>query len=248
MSFLNYPKGTKFIQPRYSAPGVGTPVAQPRFSPPPMVYFPSKAAGTGRVASRIKRKSNYGSSKRGFLLSEQHFFDIGSATYQNDTTGSITLLNTIARGTGPSDRVGRSYTVTNVVLEGYLRNQATSTHNTCKVHLVWDYQPNKALATIADIFDTVTPTGQRKMETAERYKVLKTWQVALNGNFGQSASTCGVSGSARVNEKTLLTSADATGVIGNFIEGALLLVTRGDVAPGVTAAFLTTTVRIFFKE
>jgi len=119
--------------------------------------------------------------------------------------------------------------------------------------LVWDKQPNKALAAITDVLDAVQPQAMNKRENAGRFVVLRRWNEVLTGK-GDASTTAGFA--KNFDEYVKLpkdcicecTGADTTGAIGNRISGALLLITLGNIAPGNSAAALTCAVRVNFMD
>jgi len=72
-----------------------------------------------------------------------------------DATGVIALLNPTTQGTGFTNSIGRQFTIKSIELRGTATSTvATGTQQTARCLLVWDKQPNGALAAIADIGST----------------------------------------------------------------------------------------------
>lgn len=210
-------------------------------------FPPSKARPTGR--------GNLRQIPRGFvgLAGDRKFVDTALATYACNTTGSITHISIVPTGTTVSTREGKAFRVTSCQIRGSLFTNSATTVATGMVLLVWDYQPNKALAAITDILDTVGAYSFIKRENNARFKILMKRRYAMTGN----TTTPATGGEIKDIDEfinmpndayALCTVADTTGAIGNRINGALLLVTVGDTAAGTGDIDLTCTIRTNFTE
>ena len=173
-------------------------------------------------------------------VGENKYIDIAHAKYECDSSGTITHISVVPQGDSVNQRDGRKFMVTNVNIRGWVEQNSAAVWNNPVILLVWDKQPNKALAAVTDILDSVHPTAQNKRENASRFMILRRWDIVLTGkNDGTS-----VSGFARNFDKFVrlprgliaeCTPSDATGEIGNRVTGALLFVTLGGRAAGTTA-------------
>jgi len=192
---------------------------------------------------------------RGFVGrgAENKYFDIAAADYNMDLTGSITHLDVVTQGSTVNSRDGRKFMPTWVNMRGFCHNNPTSVGTDNAVILVWDKQPNKALAAITDVLDAAAPTAQNKRENASRFIILRRWNVVMTGKSDGST----VPGFLRNFDKFVrlprgliaeCTPADTTGAIGNRVSGALLLITVGNVLNGNNAALLHVGMRIGFKD
>ena len=192
---------------------------------------------------------------RGFLggAGENKYVDVANAVYVCDTTGSITHISVVAQGDSVNQRDGRKFMPTWVNMRGIIANGSTATSTESAVLLVWDKQPNKALAAITDILDVVSTVAQNKRENSSRFMIIRRWSVLLTGKSDGST----VPGFARNFDRYVrlprglvaeCTPSDTTGEIGNRVTGALLLVTLGNRAAGTAAAALETSIRIGFKD
>lgn len=185
------------------------------------------------------RRGRTNLSARGFVgsVADAKFFDTAEASYPTNTTGSITHLNIVPQGTTINSRVGKAYKCTSVAVRGQVQCDTTTTLATAACYLVWDYQPNKVLAAITDVLDSVSSSSFPKRENALRFKIIKKWSYCLSGN---STTPSAAFQSYRIDDyvklpsdcSTLLTSADSTGVIGDMINGALLFISVGNIAAG----------------
>lgn len=194
---------------------------------------------------------------RGFVgaAAEGQFFDTANAAYACNTTGSITHLDIVPQGTTINTRVGARYRLTSAHLRGYVTADTTTLVAHTAFALVWDFQPNKALPAITDIFDSISPNSFPKRENVRRFKILRYQKNTVIGN----ANTAGQNTAATAFPVDMYvklpswcvaecTTADTTGAIGNRINGALYLVTMGDVVAGTADANLAVGVRVSLKD
>jgi len=193
---------------------------------------------------------------RGFIspiAADAKYFDVALTNYACNTTGSITHLDIIPQGTTVNSREGKSYTLTKLQIRGLFVANSTSVLNTAGALIVWDKQPNKALAGITDVLDSVSPFAFNKRENRGRFVTIKRITRSIVGN-----SATPTTGREQVPYEKVInlppglisekTAVDTTGVIGNTINGALLLVTVGTVAAGTQDADFSATFRIGFRE
>lgn len=193
---------------------------------------------------------------RGFITTraaDAKFFDTAAATYNCDTTGTITHLSIVPQGTTVNSREGKSFRCTALQIRGQFQAGTTTTASTVAAYIVWDKQPNKALAAITDIFNSISSESLSKRENAGRFVLLKKYIRVLIGN----STTPATGQEYKVIEKYMkmppnsvveCTAADTTGVIGNTINGALLLVTMGTVAAGTASGNFFGTFRLGFTD
>lgn len=194
---------------------------------------------------------------RGFvspLAADSKFIDLALASnFLFNTTGVILHLDTIPTGDSVSQRTGKSFQLTNFQLRGSIYAGTTATVQHIALYLVWDRQPNKALAAITDVLDAALPTALAKRENKGRFLVIKKWQRVLSGN----SATPSTGREIIVVDKWIrlpaeciaqCTAADTTGAIGNRVTGALLMLSVGDKVAGTTAATMTAAARLGFRD
>lgn len=197
---------------------------------------------------------------RGFvspLAADSKFIELTTdATKTMDTTGTVTHLDIVAQGDTVSSRTGKSWINTNFQIRGTITAGTAGIASLVSAFLVWDRQPNKALAAIGDFLETsgaISSTAFAKRENKGRFLCIKKWVRSIVGN-----STAAAAGREQIAIDKWIklpqecisqcTAADTTGVIGNRITGALLLITAGDKAAGTTAPNFVYRYRIGFKD
>lgn len=193
---------------------------------------------------------------RGFVgaVADAKFFDVGAATYGVSTTGSVTHLDVIPQGTTVNSREGKSFQIRNIHIQGFMDSNSTTTIALGLAYLIWDHQPNKALAAVTDILDSANSLSFLKRENKTRFQVLKKILICNVGNTTTPATgreMILVDEYVKTKHLGLVaqcTVADTTGAIGNRINGALLLVTAGNVASGTADQDLIVNIRIGFND
>lgn len=222
---------------------------------------PAQAVTVSVAATPQKRsKSMMGAQiPRGFvspLAADSKYFDTAIAGAQSiDTTGFRQHLDIITQGDAVTQRNGKAWVNTNVQLRGYISNKTTAITNHVGMYLIWDRQPNKALAAVTDILDSANAYSLMKRENKSRFVTIKKWQRVLIGNSttpstGREAVLIDKWVKLPAESIAQTTAADTTGAIGNRITGALILVAVGSNIAGTAAAEFNGTfyIRIGFKD
>jgi len=179
---------------------------------------------------------------------EVRYYDKPSATYVCDTTGTVSVLDQFNPGAIEASHP-YSWRDVSLFLRGCVRSGSATTNADFLIAVVWDQQPNKSLASRADIFDaSMLPNVTNK----HRFRVIRYWYGSL---IGESDTTIGGDDTVYSIDAaiklpgTCICRGSNTGAapfIGARITGALLLVTMGNCVPGVTAPIATLTGRCFF--
>lgn len=179
------------------------------------------------------RKSGYGARRSGNVK----FVDLASATYEIISTPGIVHIPIIAQGAGESERIGRQVSLKSLQIHGRLYNGTTATINNITMSIVYDRQPNKALAGWTDIYDSNSANSFKKDENKDRFQIIKEWRLVVTG----SQVTTNV-GFGRPLEKYIKLkglpvsySTAGTGAIGDINTGALLFCAIGSSATGTTS-------------
>jgi len=165
--------------------------------------------------------------------------NIGTAVSVTSTP-TITLLNGVAQGSNVSNRLGNQITITRLELKSItVVGDATQFMRLC---LIWDKQPNGALAAEADIWALAgQPLSQRNNDKIARFDILWDHRFILDTNDSVKM----VDRNMRVNRKTYFNA--TAGAIANITTGALLLFQLSDsgAAPNPTQGV---TVRVFYED
>lgn len=184
---------------------------------------------------------------------ELKYVDIASTVYACDTTGSVTALNLTAVGDDNTTRDGRQIIVTSCHIRGLITNQDASTATSlARWLLVWDKQPNGAIATIANILAAATSISSTNLNNRERFVILRDKQYGVGQIDTTATQTYTIAPGVhecneyvKINARTTYggTAAD----IASVATGALLLVTIGNQA-AASGAQLTAATRVRFTD
>lgn len=224
-------------------------------------YKPYKKAKQGHPGDQyaspaFKKTSTYRRMvNRGFLgaAGEAKFFDVASGTLPLNTTGSVSQVDSIPTGTTVNSRDGRKFKLTSFQIRGLALADTTTTNTQGAMYLVWDRQPNKALAAITDILDTNSSVSFQKRENIQRFKIIKKWRWVFSGNSTTPngyGTIYDIDDYVKLPDECLAetTSADTTGAIGNRVTGALLLITTGSSGASTADGNVTVTTRVNFVD
>lgn len=209
-----------------------------------------------RRTSRVSGKRAVGPRK---WTGEGKFFDTVNGVEELVTAGSVTLLDNIATGDLVTTRDGQKWRDIAVQLRGVITADSTTTVALAKWMLVWDAQPNLALATVAAILDansgTSPITQMPNRDGNRRFTILRSKTYPVCGN-DTTAAQQNSNSIHYVDEYVKLpsfcevntTTGDTTGNIGNRVSGALLLVKMSDRTTGTTAPDFDWTTRVSFLD
>lgn len=213
------------------------------------------------AATPSKRaKSSVGTQiPRGFvsaLAADSKFIDSSVASGTSvDTTGFIQHIDIITQGDAVTQRNGKAWQNMNVQIRGRLQAKTTALVNHVGVYLVWDRQPNKALAAVTDILDTANGGSLMKRENKSRFLTVKKWQRIILGNttaLDSGRETFLIDKWIKLPAESIAqaTAADTTGAIGNRVTGALLLMMVGSNVAGTAAVEVAGqfSIRVGFKD
>jgi len=188
------------------------------------------------------------------LATEKKYIETAIAAYVNNTTGSITHLDIVPQGSTVNEREGKAFQPTSIQIKGVVTNGAGAAANKWANYLVWDKQPNGALATIGDILVSASSLAFPNKDKQSRFKILRAFNGTLSGQSDEPLNSFG--NTTNVEEFIKLpaycisqcTAADSLGTIAGRTTGALLWVTVGDHTAGTTAASSTVGFRMNFND
>ena len=200
-----------------------------------LVYrAPSKMAA---MSSRYNRYAK-GLNRRGVMSKESGFVDLAAATYACNSTGSITLIATVAQGTSVNQRVGKKIQWKSMQIRGTVQANATTVSNNSAWLIVYDRRPTGSLPAITDVFvghcDLVHE--RREQRSLPDPEALERHDPRQRGTAGQQTDKSSVVVDEFLSLRSLPCAykAAGTGAIGDIEQGALYLITVGDNAAGNT--------------
>lgn len=203
------------------------------------------------VGPRMRGGSFTSGGRGAFGGRDPGYVDLASATYALDTTGSITLINTVGQGASINERIGKRIMLKSLQFRGQQATGATATSTEVAYMIVYDRRPCGNLPAITDILDTISSRSFNKNTNSARFRILKRVDRVLIGSVANTLTCC-----SNYNEDWWLSlkglaqvfNAAGTGAIGDIDEGALYLVTVGATAAGTAAGFLVGGFRVRYQD
>ena len=195
-------------------------------------------------------KANFFRLQRAYK-NELGYVDVANTDYPCDTTGSVTLLNTVAQGAAVTQRVGKKIAMKGLQCRGNIRANAATTIADTAFLIVYDKRPTGALPAITDILVSINTNSMNNDANAGRFSVLKRVDQLILGNI--TTPTTGCEGYdydwwLDLKGREVVYKAAATGAIGDIEQGALYLVTLGSNAAGTTACTFSAAFRMRFLD
>jgi hypothetical protein len=184
---------------------------------------------------------------------ETHYLDNAQASYNADTTGTVTALNLIAEGNDNVNRLGRKAMMRSVSVKGFVVSPSNAPPaQQTRVLLVWDNAANGALPAIGDVLTAINSTAFLNPNNVARFTILfdkvyslGSWSTAATSSYASEIIRA-VDATVRVNAPTEYLG--TTGTIASLQNGTILLLTMGSVAAGADAAAFTLSTRVTFTD
>jgi len=174
----------------------------------------------------------------------------GTTVYACNTTGSITLVATIAQGASVLQRVNKKIMLKSVQVRGLIVSDTTTTQAGAAIMLIYDRRPTGALPAITDVLVAINSNAFTNNDNQGRFSVLYRRDYALIGNITTPSTGSErqiVNDFVKVNRMAVYKSA-GTGAITDIEEGALYLITTGDIVAGTADANAQLNLRTTFKD
>ena len=139
------------------------------------------------MSSRYNRYAK-GLNCRGVMSKESGFVDLAAATYACNSTGSITLIATVAQGTSVNQRVGKKIQWKSMQIRGTVQANATTVSNNSAWLIVYDRRPTGSLPAITDVLSSATAISFTNDANSGRFQILKRWNDTILGNGARPVS------------------------------------------------------------
>lgn len=178
---------------------------------------------------------------------EFKFVDVASTTTAANSTGSVVLLNGIARGDSVSERTGRQVTMRSVYLQYELyATVGTGLNQIHRVMLVLDKQVNATTPSVADIVSSGDVRGFRNLDNRNRFAILidRHYEIAQSTTTGTHQFDKIY---RRLNTITTYNNGDA-GTVADIKTNALFLVILGSEGAGTTAGSVLHNSRVRYND
>lgn len=179
------------------------------------------------------------------------FVDLAAAAYACNTTGSITLIATIAQGVTVNTRVGKKAAYKSLQVRGHVVSDVATVTAEAVWMIVYDRKPAGALPAITAILGAANSQAFLNDVNSDRFQIVARRDFGLVGNAttlatGQEFHK--VDEYIKLNKRQLEFNALATGAIDDISKGALYLVTVGNVAAGTADAIAVLAFRTRFVD
>lgn len=214
-----------------------------------MFYRRFKRFGKFGMKRRFHRKGSRVGRKIRKTLDKKSEFKVADTLFNAEmsTTGVVTLVNGLTKGTDESNRIGRKVQIRSIQVDGNAAIKSAGLTQIDRVMLVKDRQPNGALPTVGDIVTGGGALSVRNLDNRKRFKILWDHQFELAKYGTGQGETNRVKKYFKKKFETVFNSGD-TGTIGDINTNALYFVVVGTGAPGTTAASSYYNVRVRFTD
>lgn len=181
---------------------------------------------------------------------DRGFVDTAVTSYVADTTGTLTLMATIAQGTSVNQRVGKKIMYASIQIRGRVFSGTACTTTDTAFIIVYDRRPTGALPAITDVLVSASAGSMNNDDNSGRFQIVRRQDHTLVGNTTTPATgkECFSVDDFIKFRRPAVYKAGAAGTIGDIEEGALYLVTIGVTAAGTGAATFSMGWRIRFTE
>jgi len=195
---------------------------------------------------------NYNNQVRRATPQEVNYVDLNAATYAMDTTGTVTLIATIAQGAGVHQRIGKRAYYKSILIRGNMSNNSAATFNDTTWMIVYDKRPTGALPLITDILTGISTTAFMNDNNTGRFEVIRRKDQVLIGNTTTPSTgheVLNIDEYIKMNKRPITFESVGNGQIGDIDMGALYFLTLGNsAASGTLAAKANVSFRVRFTE
>lgn len=194
---------------------------------------------TKKARKTVLYKSPFKRQNAG-LKDERKFIDTTATANGLNTTGVVQAINLSAIGDDNNSRDGRQTLNTSIKIRGLISPEDLTTNpSLVRVLLVWDKQPNGALATIANILSNATALSMNNLDNKYRFKILRDYQFPVGGQnntatqtYVQSPTVWDINDFVKLPPDCVTGWTGTTAAIASVATGSLLLVQIGTQAAG----------------
>lgn len=141
--------------------------------------------------------------------------------------GNLNLLNGLAPGTGPSQRIGRKVKFLSMLFRGAISSGATGANvfrGMVRTLIVFDKQTNATAPTVNDILETADATSPMDMNNRDRFVVLYNKLHAIDQAGGHQSAY--VEFYKKISLSTIF-NAGVAGTVADITTGSIYLVVLG---------------------
>lgn len=195
---------------------------------------------------------------------ERKFFDILTATYQANTTGSFTLLHIPQLGSDFNNRIGRKTHIRSIYIRGRILIEpanavpaTTAGNQQARLIVFIDLQPNGAAPAVTDLLNEAVPSSHLNPNNRDRFKVIKDKTFVFEPFTFSTTATQSVAAWNRTihdikiykkcNIETIFNATNG-GTIGDINSGAVYMFWIGSTVAGALDANAILSARVRFDD
>lgn len=155
-------------------------------------------------------------------------YDFGEFSQLMKSAGLVTLLSTVATGSGSNERIGKRIQYQDIEIGWHYRPNALFNGNKVQFLIVFDKQPNGTLPAYSQICQSTAVEAFANNDTRGRFKILyRTEHIATNNTNGYSDHQGAWTGRKIISLKGMKAEYTGTGnAISDIERGAIYLVTQ----------------------
>lgn len=217
---------------------------------PPSPFKRAKMVGARRagVMRRTFGYRRFGASylnRRGVASRETGFVDLTNTNYDLDTTGDVALIATIPQGASVNQRVGKKVLLKGLRIRGLA--SAGTANQLVSILIVYDKRPTGSVPAVTDILATASSYSNMNDANSGRFEVLRRMDFRISGGTLDS-STRVIQEYVSLRNRPAVFKAAGTGAIGDIEQGAMYVVTIGQVTAGAAAGTVNLGFRTRFLD
>lgn len=182
---------------------------------------------------------------------EVNYVDLAAATYALNTTGTITLIATIAQGASVNQRIGKRAFYKSILCRGSMSSGSTTTISDATLMIIYDKRPTGALPLVTDVLTSISPNAFMNDNNTGRFEVIRRWDPVFAGNSATPSTGLEVQNFDHfipLKKRPIVFESAGTGAIGDIDQGALYFITMSSIAAGTAAPTSFIAFRTRFTE
>lgn len=202
-------------------------------------------------ASKFAAKAKYG--RKLAAAKETGYSDLAGSTWNMSTSGTILHLTVVPQGATQITRVGKKILLKSLQFRGRSIAGSAGTVADGSYIIVYDRRPTGALPAITDILDTVNSDSFNLDNNSGRFKILKRVDRIFIGNSTTAADMCEATAHTedfflKLRNMPMVFKSAGSGLIADVEEGAIYMVSVGNVAAGTGVPTISGNFRLRFVD
>lgn len=207
-----------------------------------------------RAAKSFTRQTTQAAVKQAIVheaFKKAGYVDLAAATYGQDTTGSVTLIATIAQGASDQQRIGKRAAYKSLQIRGREAAGTAGSINIGGWAIIYDREPTGSLPAVTDILVSINSQSFNNDTNSDRFQTLRRSVRTFIGNTTTPATgheQWTIEEFLDLKHLPVQYAAAGTGAIGDIKKGALYLITFGNTANGTSSPIMNVAFRTRFAD